>query len=47
MWMGFEPITAGNGKEAVEKAIAEKPSLILMDFVMPTMTGGEATKSCD
>src|SRR5918997_482961 len=44
MWMGFEPITAGNGKEAVEKAIAEKPSLILMDFVMLAMTRGEATK---
>ena len=42
--MGFEPITAANGKEAVEKAIEEKPDLILMDFVMPALNGAEATK---
>jgi CheY-like chemotaxis protein len=30
--MGFEPITTSNGKEAVERAIMEKPDLILMDF---------------
>ena len=42
--MGFDSITAANGKEAVERAIAEKPDLILMDFVMPAMNGGEATQ---
>ena len=42
--MGFDSITAANGKEAVERAIAEKPDLILMDFVMPAMNGGEATR---
>ena len=44
MWMGFEPITAADGKEAVQKAIAEKPDLIRMDFVMPARNGGEATR---
>jgi two-component system, cell cycle response regulator DivK len=43
-WMGFETITAANGKEAVERSLAEKPDLILMDFVMPAMDGGEATR---
>ena len=37
-------ITASNGAMAVEKAIAEKPDLILMDIVMPVMDGLEATK---
>ena len=43
-WMGFETITAANGKEAIERSLAEKPALILMDFVMPAMDGGEATR---
>jgi CheY-like chemotaxis protein len=42
--MGFDPIIAANGKEAIERAIVEKPDLILMDFVMPIMDGGEATR---
>jgi CheY-like chemotaxis protein len=42
--MGFEPITASNGKEAIERALADKPDLILMDFVMPAMNGGQATR---
>ena len=42
--MGFETITAANGKEAVERSLAEKPDLILMDIVMPAMDGGEATR---
>ena len=46
-WMGFEPITASNGKEAVERAITEKPDLILMDFVMPAMNGERRRESCD
>lgn len=39
---GFEVETAANGKEAVEKIKAIKPSLVLMDLVMPEMTGAEA-----
>jgi CheY-like chemotaxis protein len=39
---GFEVIRARNGSEAVEKAEAELPDLILMDVRMPNMTGVEA-----
>ena len=38
---GFEVETAVDGKEAVEKAIALKPALVLMDLVMPEMTGDQ------
>ena len=37
-------ISAGDGKEAVERAKREKPDLILMDIVMPRMTGLEACR---
>lgn len=34
---------AENGQQAVEKALELKPDIILMDNVMPIMTGAEAT----
>jgi DNA-binding response OmpR family regulator len=37
-------VTARNGKEAIAKAMTEKPDLILMDVVMPQMGGFEACK---
>ena len=37
-------ISAVDGKEAVERAKGEKPDLILMDIVMPRMTGLEACR---
>ena len=42
---GFTVTTANNGEEAVVKAKKEKPDVILMDIVMPGMSGFEATRS--
>ena len=39
---GFQVITAENGREAIAKMEAETPRLVLMDLVMPEMTGQEA-----
>jgi two-component system response regulator WspF len=36
--------TAVNGEEAVRKAAADRPDVILMDLVMPVMDGVEATR---
>jgi len=35
----YRLLTASNGAEAVEMASAERPDLILMDVMMPTMDG--------
>ncbi len=43
--MGFVAVAAKHGKEAVEKAIAEQPHLILMDIMMPSMDGWEAARA--
>jgi two-component system cell cycle response regulator DivK len=42
--MGFTTITAKNGKEGVDMALAEKPDLIMMNSIMPEMDGWEATR---
>lgn len=42
---GFTVLTATTGEEGVAKAKKEKPDLILMDIVMPGMSGFEATRS--
>jgi CheY-like chemotaxis protein len=41
----FELTIARDGKEAVDKAIANPPDLILMDVSMPVMTGFEACRA--
>ncbi len=40
--LGYEVIVAQNGLEAVEKASAEPPDLIVMDMIMPKMDGFQA-----
>ena len=42
--MGFEPITARGGKEGVEKALSEKPHLVLLDICMPDMDGRDVAR---
>jgi two-component system cell cycle response regulator DivK len=41
---GFELATAADGVEAVEKALALRPDLILMDVWLPKIDGLEATR---
>jgi DNA-binding response OmpR family regulator len=40
----YELITARDGKEGVQKALAEKPDMILLDVVMPKMDGFDACR---
>ncbi|OGQ81524.1 MAG: hypothetical protein A3G40_07310 [Deltaproteobacteria bacterium RIFCSPLOWO2_12_FULL_57_22] len=42
--MGFLVILAKHGAEGVERALKEKPHLILMDIMMPGIDGWEATR---
>jgi signal transduction histidine kinase/CheY-like chemotaxis protein len=36
---GYTPIPAAGGREAVDKAVAEKPDIVLLDLLMPGMDG--------
>ncbi len=36
---GYQVVTASSGKEAVEKAKAEKPNMVLLDIVMDDLDG--------
>jgi twitching motility two-component system response regulator PilH len=42
---GYSILTATSGEEAINKAKKDKPDLILMDIVMPGMSGFEATRT--
>ena len=51
---GFQTISASNGQDAIDKALAENPDIILLDLLMPVMDGYEAMrqlrdndKTCD
>src|SRR3989441_3097880 len=41
---GFEVKLAANGAEAVERIDAERPDVILLDWLMPLMDGGEVLR---
>ncbi len=41
---GFSTIIAESGEEGIEKAKADKPDAIIMDVVMPGMSGFQATR---
>jgi DNA-binding response OmpR family regulator len=40
-----EMLSAHDGEEGIERALAERPDLILMDVVMPRMDGFEACRA--
>jgi len=42
---GFDVITAANGAEALQLALAEMPDIIVTDFQMPVMTGLELVEN--
>jgi two-component system, cell cycle response regulator DivK len=42
---GYEAIEATNGREAVAKAVSEKPDLILMDVNLPDISGIDAARA--
>ncbi len=42
---GFDVIASDNGEDAIQKAKALKPDLILMDVVMPGLNGFQATRA--
>lgn len=42
--LSLDLVTAMNGEEAIARAEAERPDLILMDVVMPQMNGLEACR---
>lgn len=42
---GYEVVIAGNGKEAVDLSASQQFDLILLDQMMPNMSGNEALKA--
>jgi CheY-like chemotaxis protein len=41
---GFATASAKDGMEALEKAVSEKPDIVLLDLLMPRMDGYETMK---
>jgi CheY-like chemotaxis protein len=41
---GFDVVEAGNGMEALQRAVDSAPDIILMDLSLPVMDGWEATR---
>ncbi|NTW22638.1 response regulator [Candidatus Falkowbacteria bacterium] len=42
---GFEVVSAGDGKSGLELIKKEKPDLVLLDLIMPVMTGFEVLEA--
>ncbi|HUZ01487.1 MAG TPA: response regulator [Thermomicrobiaceae bacterium] len=42
--LGFQTETVRDGRQAVDRAHQEPPDLIIMDLMMPRLTGGEAAR---
>jgi twitching motility two-component system response regulator PilH len=42
---GYHVVTAENGDEALDKTRSERPSVVLMDVVMPGTNGFQATRA--
>lgn len=42
---GYAVIAAENGSEAIRHAIESRPSLVLMDLMMPVVSGAEAANA--
>jgi CheY-like chemotaxis protein len=42
---GYRVVSAANGKDALERVVAEKPDLILTDLMMPISDGREFVRS--
>ena len=43
-YSGYDVIQATNGMEALQRAVDDKPDIILMDLSLPVMDGWEATR---
>jgi len=42
--MGLVPVLAKQGREGIEKALAEQPDLIILDIMMPGMDGWQVAR---
>ena len=42
--MGFAPVVAKLAREGIDKALAERPDLIILDIMMPGMDGWQAAR---
>ena len=42
---GYQPLEAATGKEAIRKAVAEKPQVILLDLDLPDIKGLDVART--